>query len=190
MSACQHASLSACQHVSMSACQHVTMSPCHHVTMLLSPCHCHHVTVTMLLSPCHCHHITVIMSLSPYHCHHVSVTLSLSKGHCHHVTVSMSCRYISWWNDFKNAWMMPEWVEWQGFLDERPMAWFVKSSALNQSEASIFRSWPIGILYFSPSKFDSRPKISFIPSFQPHSGHLGVISEKKSHFAVVSSIKV
>ena len=148
--------------------------------MSLSPCHCHHVTVTISQSSFHCHHVTVTMSLSPCHCQKVTVTMSLSPCHVD----------ISWWNDFKNAWMMPKWVEWQGFLDERPMAWFVKSSALNQSEASIFRSWPIGILYFSPSKFDSRPKISFIPSFQPHSGHLGVISEKKSHFAVVSSIKV
>ena len=26
-------------------------------------------------------------------------------------------------NDSENAWMMPKWVEWQEFLDKRPMAW-------------------------------------------------------------------
>ena len=67
---------------------------------------------------------------------------------------------------------MPEWCqnEWsdRNFLTKGLWLEFLKSSALDQSEALILGSWPIGRLHFGPSKFDFGLKISFISaSFRP-----------------------
>ena len=66
------------------------------------------------------------------------------------------------WND-RDSWTKGRWLE------------FLKSSALDQSEASILGSRPIGSLDFSPFKFERGPEISLIPlisaSFRPFWSH-------------------
>ena len=66
------------------------------------------------------------------------------------------------WN-YRDFWRKGQWLK------------FFKTSALDQLEASILGSWPIGSLDFSPSKFDSGPRISFIPlisaSFRQFGSH-------------------
>ena len=84
-------------------------------------------------------------------------------------------------------WCQNEWSD-RNFLTKGLWLEFLKSSALDQSEASILGFWPIGILDFGPFKFDFGLKIFSFLSFQPNSGHFGVISEKQSQFAVISFI--
>ena len=84
-------------------------------------------------------------------------------------------------------WCQNEWSD-RNFLTKGLWLEFLKSSALDQSEASILGSWPIGSLDFGPSKFDWVLKSLTFLSFQPHSGHFGVISEKQTQFAVISFI--
>ena len=79
---------------------------------------------------------------------------------CHSIMDLMTAKW-----DFVSV-MTPKRPEWcRNYWNDRDFCtkgwWleFLKSSALDQSEASIFGSRPIGSLDFSPSKFDSRLKI-------------------------------
>ena len=64
-------------------------------------------------------------------------------------------------------WCQNEWSD-RNFLTKGLWLEFLKSSALDQSEASILGSWPIGSLDLGPSKFEFGLKISFISAlFRP-----------------------
>ena len=71
-------------------------------------------------------------------------------------------------------WCQNEWSD-RNFLTKGLWLEFLISSPLDQSEASILGSRPIGGLDFGPSKFDLGLKISFIPlisaTFRPFWSH-------------------
>ena len=71
-------------------------------------------------------------------------------------------------------WCQNEWSD-RNFLTKGLWLEFLISSPLDQSEASILGSRPIGGLDFGPSKFDLGLKISYIPlisaSFRPFWSH-------------------
>ena len=69
------------------------------------------------------------------------------------------------WN-YRDFWRKGQWLE------------FLKTSALDQLEASILAP---------PNLTQVLESLSFL-SFQPHSGNLGVFSEKQSYLAVISFI--
>ena len=79
-------------------------------------------------------------------------------------------------NDSKKAWMMPKWVKWQGFLDERPMTWIFE----------IFRSRPIRGLDFGLST-NRKPRFQPLQIWErswnlSHSSHFSLIQVILSHF--------
>ena len=106
----------------------------------------------------------------------------MSLEWCEWLSNDMNQYRMTWheWDFFSG--MTPNGPEWcqnevsdRNFMTKGLWLEFWKSSALDQSEASILGSRPIGGLDFGPSKFDLGLKISYIPlisaSFRPFWSH-------------------